>query len=85
VLPTFGIGILVRPSLSLSPTNLTRAQGPGLFGLGLGESVLCIVFVNLIAAAIPAYFSIFGAFASFSAGTARIYAARQAYGPASAK
>lgn len=44
VLPTFAIGIL----------------GPGLFELGLGESVLYIIFINLIVCAIPAYFSIFG-------------------------
>jgi purine-cytosine permease-like protein len=44
VLPTFSIGIL----------------GPGLFGLGLGESVLYIVFINLVVAMIPAYFSVFG-------------------------
>jgi purine-cytosine permease-like protein len=44
VLSTFSIGIL----------------GPGLFGLGLSESILCVVFINLIAALFPAYFSIFG-------------------------
>jgi len=44
VLPTFSIGIL----------------GPGLFGLGLHESIIVIVFLNLIASLPAAYFSTFG-------------------------
>ncbi|WVN89838.1 uncharacterized protein L203_105068 [Cryptococcus depauperatus CBS 7841] len=44
VLPTFGIGVL----------------GPLLFGLGLGDSMLCIFFFNGITALIPAFMSTFG-------------------------
>lgn len=44
VMPTFGIGIL----------------GPGLFGLGLGDSLLTIVFMNLFATIFVALLSTFG-------------------------
>ncbi|ORX41128.1 cytosine-purine permease [Kockovaella imperatae] len=44
VLPTFGIGIL----------------GPLLFYMGLGDSMLTILFFNLVTACIPAYMSTFG-------------------------
>ncbi|TYJ55249.1 hypothetical protein B9479_004079 [Cryptococcus floricola] len=44
VLPTFGIGIL----------------GPLLFGLGLGDSMLAILFFNAATACIPAFMATFG-------------------------
>ncbi|GAB5593438.1 Purine-cytosine permease fcy21 [Umbelopsis nana] len=44
VMPSFGIGIL----------------GPGLFGLGLGDSCLTIIFVNLFATIFVAFVSTFG-------------------------
>ncbi|KAJ7062730.1 putative cytosine-purine permease [Mycena amicta] len=44
VLPTFGIGIL----------------GPGIFFLGLGDSMLTIFFTNIFTAILPAYMATFG-------------------------
>ncbi|KAJ6473038.1 permease for cytosine/purines, uracil, thiamine, allantoin-domain-containing protein [Mycena sanguinolenta] len=44
VLSTFGIGIL----------------GPGIFFLGLGDSMLTIFFTNVVTAALPAYMATFG-------------------------
>ncbi|WVQ86056.1 hypothetical protein IAT38_008224 [Cryptococcus sp. DSM 104549] len=44
VLPTFGVGAL----------------GPLIFGLGLGDSMLCIFFFNVMTACIPSFMATFG-------------------------
>lgn len=44
VLSTFGIGIL----------------GPLLFGLGLGDSMLVVLFANVLTACLPAFMAVFG-------------------------
>ncbi|CED82758.1 Purine-cytosine permease [Phaffia rhodozyma] len=60
VLSTFGIGIL----------------GPAIFGLGLGDSLLCIFFTNAATAIVPAYAATFGP----KLGLRQMTSARYAWG-----